>query len=78
MYEYVCLCVHHLFINGSNLDVFRFASKCMTKHCQNGVFHTSSVRRQIFSFQNSSKNLDPSCKMDLELQNCLGMVKLVL
>ena len=36
------------------------------------------VIRQIFSFQNNPKNLDPPYKMDLDLWNCLGRVKLVL
>ena len=31
-----------------------------------------------FSFQNHPKDLDPSCKMDLDLWDCLGRVKLVL
>ena len=32
----------------------------------------------FFSFQNNPKNLDPSYKMDLDLWDCLGRVKLVL
>ena len=28
-------------------------------------------------FQNNPKDLDPSCKMDLDLLDCLGRVKLV-
>ena len=31
-----------------------------------------------FSFQNNPKNLDPSSNIDLDLQACLGRVKLVL
>ena len=31
----------------------------------------------FFSFQNNPKNLDPSYKMDLDLWDCLGRVKLV-
>ena len=31
-----------------------------------------------FSFQNNPKDLDLSCKTDLDLWNCLGRVKLVL
>ena len=30
----------------------------------------------VFSFQNNSKDLDPSCKMDLDLWDCLGMGKI--
>ena len=32
----------------------------------------------VFSFQNNPKDLDPSCKMDLDLWDCTGKVKLVL
>ena len=32
----------------------------------------------FFSFQNHPKDLDPSCKMDLDRWECLGRVKLVL
>ena len=40
--------------------------------------HISLVIRQSFSFQNNPKNLDPSYKMNLDLCDCLGKVKLVL
>ena len=36
------------------------------------------IRRSFFSFQNNPKDLDPSCKMDLDLWDCLGRAKLVL
>ena len=32
----------------------------------------------FFSFQNNPKDLDPSCKTDLDLWDCLGRVNLVL
>ena len=32
----------------------------------------------VFAFQNNPKDLDPSYKMDLDLWDCLGRVKLVL
>ena len=35
-------------------------------------------KTEVFSFQNNPKDLDPSCKMDLDLWDCLGRVKLVL
>ena len=35
-------------------------------------------KTEFFSFQNNPKDLDPSCKMDLDLWDCLGRVKLVL
>ena len=43
-------------------------------------YRISAVIRQsfFFSFQNSPINLDPSYKMDLDLWDCLGRVKLVL
>ena len=30
----------------------------------------------VFYFQNNPKDLDPSCKMDLDLWDCLGMGKI--
>ena len=35
-------------------------------------------KTEFFSFQNNSKDLDPSYKMDLDLWDRLGRVKLVL
>ena len=35
-------------------------------------------KTEFFSFQNNPKDLDPSCKTDLYLLDCLGRVKLVL
>ena len=35
-------------------------------------------KTQFFSFQNNPKDLDPSYKMDLDLWDPLGRVKLVL
>ena len=35
-------------------------------------------KTEILSFQNNPKDLDLSCKMDLDLWDCLGRVKLVL
>ena len=37
-----------------------------------------SYKMEFFSFQNNPKDLDPSCKMDLDLWDCLGRVNLVL
>ena len=36
------------------------------------------LQDRVFSFQNNPKDLDPSCKMDLDLWDSLGRVKLVL
>ena len=43
-------------------------------------YRISSVIRliRVFTFQNNPKDLDPSYKMDLDLLDCLGRVKLVL
>ena len=46
---------------------------------QSIIYHISLVIRQsFFSFKNNPKDLDPSCKTDLDLLDCLGRVKLVL
>ena len=43
------------------------------------IYRISSViRRSFFFFQNNPKDLDLSYKMDLDLWDCLGRVKLVL
>ena len=43
------------------------------------IYRISSVIRQsFFFFQNNPNDLDPSCKMDLDLLDCLGRVNLVL
>ena len=34
-------------------------------------------KTELFSFQNNPKNLDLSCKTDLDLWNCLGRIKLL-
>ena len=47
-----------------------------SKHKVFTVFLWLSDR--VFSFQNNPKDLDPSCKTDLDLWDCLGRVKLVL
>ena len=50
---------------------------------QNIYFHGSlpyfyGYKTGDFSFQNNPKDLDPSCKTDLDLLDCLGRVNLVL
>ena len=35
-------------------------------------------KTECFFFQNNPKDLDPSCKTDLDLLDCLGRVNLVL
>ena len=38
----------------------------------------SGYNTEFFSFKKNPQNLDPSHKMDLDLWDCLGKVKLVL
>ena len=52
--------------------------------CENNVYATGKVipyffgyKMEFFPFQNNPKNLDPSYKMNLDLWDCLGMVKLI-
>ena len=42
------------------------------------VTNTIFLHYKTVFFQNNHKNLDPSCKMDLDLGDCLGNVKLLL
>ena len=42
----------------------------------NSVFF--GCKKDYFSFQNNYKNLESSYKMDLDLWDCLGRVKLLL
>ena len=41
-------------------------------------YRISSVILEFFFFQNNPKDLDPSCKMDLDFLDCLRRVNLVL
>ena len=43
---------------------------------QVSFYRISSIIREFFSFQNNPKDLDLSCKMDLDLWDCLGRVKI--
>ena len=43
--------------------------------CRLYAYCISPVIKQSFSFQNNPKDLDPSCKMDLDLKDCLGIAK---
>ena len=43
-----------------------------------GVPYFFGYKTEFFPFQNNPKDLDPSCKMDLDLWDCLGRVKLVI
>ena len=62
-YEYVCISVNlYVLVYDQEYIPYFFDYKT-------GFF---------FSFQNNLKDLDPSCKTDLDLRDCLGRVKLVL
>ena len=43
-----------------------------------GVPYFFGYKTEIFSFKINPKDLDPSCKMDLDLWDCLERVKFVL
>ena len=40
------------------------------------ILYFFDYKTEFFSFQNNPKYLDPSCKMDLDLLDCLGRVKI--
>ena len=44
----------------------------------NALPYFFGYKTELFCFQNNPKDLDPSCKTDLDLWDCLGRVKLVL
>ena len=43
----------------------------------NYILYFFGYKTEFFSFQNNPKDVGPSCKMDLDLWDCLGRVKLV-
>ena len=43
-----------------------------------GIPYFFGYKTGVFSFQNNTKDLDPSFKTDLDLWDCLGRGKLVL
>ena len=49
-----------------------------SQHVLKDLPYFFGYKTEFFSFQNNPKDLDPSCKMDLDLWDCLGRVKLVL
>ena len=55
--------------------IMNFFCRCFTKLAYFFGYKMSLV---FFTFQNDPKNLDPSYKMDIDLQDYLGRVKLVL
>ena len=42
------------------------------------ILYFFGCKTEVFSFQNNPKDLDLSCKTDLDPCDCLGRVKLVL
>ena len=40
------------------------------------ILYFFDYKTEFFSFQNNPKDLDPSCKADLDLWDCLGRVKI--
>ena len=61
------------------LGTARSVGQCLT-HSTTGappLPYFFGYKTEFVSFQNNPKNLDPSYKMDLDLWNCSGKVKLV-
>ena len=62
----------------------RLVSACFLKsRYQSSVVHSIvdlpyffGYKTNFFSFQNNPKDVDPSYKMDLDLRDCLGRVKI--
>ena len=46
--------------------------------CKIDIPYFFGYKMEIFSLQNTKKNLDLSCKMELDLWDCLGRLKLIL
>ena len=58
--------------------IFKYFNTLVSAPDKKGYSISLVIRQSFFSFQNNPKDLDPSCKMDLDLWDCLGRVKLVL
>ena len=57
-------------------DVYRSVNS--TGLCAKMLPYFFGYKTGFFSFQNNTKDVDPSCKMDLDLWDCLGRGQLVL
>ena len=69
--KYVCFEYEQAYTECRKFIAFAFAAIF-------DVPYFSGYKTEFFSFQNTPKDLDPSCKMDLDLWDCLRRVKLVL
>ena len=58
--------------------MYEFPDPCVLKLTLRNIPYFFGYKMEFFSFQNNPKDLDPSCKMDLDLWDCLGRVNLVL
>ena len=70
-------CTFYFFLDLDICDCFE-RGKSQSYNSINTVPYFFDYKTEFFSFQNNPKDLDPSCKMDLDLWYCLGRVKLVL
>ena len=62
-----------------NITVIIEVANCRTLRCLlDQILYFLGHKMEFFTIQNNPKNLDPSYKMDLDLWDCLGRVKLVL
>ena len=62
----------------SHLVITLSSSQSDCNTVEKDVPYFFGYKTEVFSFQNNPKDLDPSCKTDLDLWDCLGRVKLVL
>ena len=78
--KYLVSCISKLFHFWANYSNYFWSpnlKKFYGKVYGYSTYRISSViRRSFFSFQNSPKDLDPSCKTDLDFWDCLGRVKI--
>ena len=58
-----------------NVPYFKLKETPLNRKC---VPYFFGYKTELFFFQNNLKDLDPSCKTDLDLLDCLGRVNLEL
>ena len=73
----VWIIIHAILYSTNIFEVGRFKQYFFLKQLLN-LPYFFSYKTEFFSFQNNPKNLDPSYKMDLDVWDYLGIVKLVL
>ena len=64
--------------NTVNSRYFKVHLKLLISRRKFVLLYFIGCKTEVFSFQNNPKDLDPSCKTDLDPCDCLGRAKLVL